>query len=1247
MNRKNSSETAFLLSTIMCLGSAIATADAPDWENQHVFAINKLDPYAWHLLFEDDASALRGGGADTPWHHDLNGTWDFKWAPDPDSRPAGFEKPGYAIDGWDRIEVPGNWQIQGFGVPVYTNIAYPFHVDPPRVMGEPPRHFTNYDQRNPVGAYRREFSLPEGWEGRRVRVHFEGVNSAFYLWINGEKVGYSQDSRTPAVFDITDFLREGENLLAAEVYRNSDGSYLEDQDFWRLSGIYRDVYLTALHDLHLADFFIHTDLDDDYRDAVLRVEADVATHEDPVSGFSVEGALFDDSGNLVTELPETAGQSLAPGERAQMVLRADVENPAKWTAETPNLYRLVLRLRDSDGEVVATTAHDVGFRTIEIRDAQLLVNGRPILIKGVNRHEHHPETGHAISVESMVEDILLMKKANINTVRTAHYPNQPIFYELCNRYGLYVINEANIESHGMGYGEDSLAKDPSWKAAHVDRMKRMVERDKNHPSVIIWSMGNEAGNGVNFEAVYDWAKARDSSRPVQYEQVRPHERNSDIHTPMYARIPQIVNYARNDPPRPLILCEYAHAMGNSIGNLAEYWDAIREYPALQGGAIWDWVDQGLWKEIAEIQVAVDRANPERRGLVRGTVEAGEGVAGAVEVESGDDLNLTGPLTLEAVFEGDRRSETFSPLISRGDRQYLMRLESRGIHFVVYSGGWESLIVPYAQARLADGLNRVTGVYDGERMLLYVNGREVGERAFSGPIDRSSYPVNIGRNSEHPDRVSRFPIREARIYARALAPDEVADPQSRSAEGLRLHLDLTETTGGRFSSGRDGGDRFIAYGGDFGDHPNDGNFCINGVIGADRQVHPHYYEVQKVYQNVLIRPSNLENGLLEVENEHFFLDLNQFDPFWVLRRDGRVVRSIPLERVDLAPMETREIRVPVELPAEAGEYWGTLEFRLAAETDWAPAGHVIAWEQFLLGSREAPASASAEGVVDVRASGNRVELRTAGVEVVVDKTTGAVTEYRVGGKNRLVKPIEPNFRKVANDNQRAARVEASDWGPWTWAAQDRTVKSVDVAGAAVTVEFTLPVDRPASRYEVTYSLDAAGRLAVEANWTPGPGGRKHLLPRFGMTFAVSDRLDRVEWYGRGPHENYWDRKTGASVARYRAPVSEMWHPYVRTQDTGNRTGTRWFSIGDDRGTGLRVAAADPERPLSFSVLPFTLSEMSRARHPHAINFAEFNTVFVDWKVHGVGGDNSWGAKTHPQFTLQDNQPYRLSFMLEPL
>jgi beta-galactosidase len=552
----------------------------PDWENPQVFATNRERPHADLMAYPDDAGALAGDRVACPWFVSLNGTWRFHWSPCPANRPVEFHQPDFDTSGWDEIDVPSNWQLKGYDPPIYTNVKYPFpNPDPPRVPQDD----------NPVGSYRRAFALPPDWRGRRVILHFAGVSSAFYVWVNGRQVGYSQGSRTPAEFDITDCVRDGENVLAVEVYRWSDGVYLEDQDFWRLSGIFRDVCLISRGELHVRDFWVHTDLDEDCRGADLRVEVEIANCGDGERGCAIEARLLDEDGTAICEEVTVAAQG-----SAEVTLAARVPDPRQWSAECPNLYTLLLTLRDAAGDAIEAIPCKVGFRKVEIKGGQLLVNGKAVLLKGVNRHEHDPDTGHVISRESMLRDIRLMKQHNINAVRTSHYPNVPAWYDLCDEYGLYVTDEANIESHGA----QRLARDPDWLEAHLDRTRRMVERDKNHPCIIIWSLGNEAGDGSNFEATSAWIHQRDPSRPVHYEQAhtRPH---TDIICPMYWPVPRIVELARNNPDRPVILCEYQHAMGNSNGGLARYWEAFGSLPNLQGGFIWEWVEHGLRKRVPE------------------------------------------------------------------------------------------------------------------------------------------------------------------------------------------------------------------------------------------------------------------------------------------------------------------------------------------------------------------------------------------------------------------------------------------------------------------------------------------------------------------------------------------------------------------------------------------------------------------------------------------------------------------------
>jgi beta-galactosidase len=581
---------AFLAALCTSAAAPAKAATPPDWENPQLLGIDRLPPHASMVVCPDADAAATIQWADnanrvkSPWYRSLNGQWKYHYAKTPASRVQGFYRPQFNDASWPTIPVPSNVELEGYGVPIYVNIKYPWlTADPPRIPADNPN--------NTVSAYRRTFRVPEAWQGRQVLLTFDGVNSFFYVWLNGQRVGMSKDSRTPAEFNVTRFLRPGENLLAVEVFRWCDGSYLEDQDFWRVSGIFRDVYLWSAPQVHLADVEVKTELDDQYRNAVLRLTATLHNFAEQNAEAQLEATLLDPAGQPVFAAAGARVQ-VAGAADAQLRMAPAVADVRKWSAEDPALYQLLLTLKNARGTVLEVVPLKVGFRRVEIRGGELLVNGRAVLLKGVNRHEHDPDRGQAITVDGMRRDIELMKRHNVNAVRTCHYPNQPAWYDLCDQYGIYLIDEANVESHGMGYEAKSLAKDPAWLDAHMDRTQRMVERDKNHPSVIIWSLGNEAGDGPNFEATSHWVKSRDPSRPVHYERalLRSH---TDIVCPMYPPPKHLADYASQTQTRPMILCEYAHAMGNSTGDLWSYWRLIYEHKYLQGAFVWDWVDQGI------------------------------------------------------------------------------------------------------------------------------------------------------------------------------------------------------------------------------------------------------------------------------------------------------------------------------------------------------------------------------------------------------------------------------------------------------------------------------------------------------------------------------------------------------------------------------------------------------------------------------------------------------------------------------
>lgn len=992
-----------------------------DWENEQVFGINKEKAHASFFSFpnRDDARNLKAENSDN--YLSLNGLWKFKWVKYPAAKPMGFQNTDYDDSQWGEIPVPSNWEVNGYGIPIYVNHPYEWTKNP-----NPPS--VRHDW-NPVGSYRRWIELPDGWKGKEIFITFGAVKSAFYLWVNGKKVGYSQGSKLPAEFNITSFLKNGDNLIALEVYRWSDGSYLECQDFWRISGIERDVYLQARPKISIRDFKAEPFLSSDYKHGQLKIEVDLQNNGDfSIKDYRIEARLYRKN----VQLKKAIFSSLNENQK----IKGDIKlgYPDLWSAEHPNLYQLIISLMDMNGKVLESTRNFIGFRDVKIREGQLLVNGKAILLKGVNRHEHDPLTAHVVSKEMMLKDIQLMKQFNINAVRTSHYPNDPYWYQLCDKYGIYLVDEANIESHGMGYQKDrTLGNNPDWKAAHLDRIKRMMERDKNHPSVIIWSMGNEAGFGVNFKAAAVLMHQIDPNRPCQYERAGE-DSATDIVCPMYASIQDLKDYAKRATDRPLILCEYAHAMGNSTGNLKEYWDVIKAEPLLQGGFIWDWVDQGLTKK---------------------------------------------------------------------------------------------------------------------------------------------------------------------------------SPQGKD---------------------------YFAYGGDFGSDsiPSDANFCINGLVFPDREIHPALWEVKKVYQNI---DFSLKNNFLKISNHFNFTNLSEFNFTWQLLEDGVEIGSGKFPQINLEPGQSASLSLPIkrQLFSQDVDYIFTVSAQRENANLALPKNHEVAWEQFPIQSMRGFRYTNLDqfDALKVQDESDTLEISGQNFTFQFSKSSGRLLSWKLNAKEIVKKGFVFNFWRGMTDNdlgngfQKRAAI-------WKEAGLDVQMKSFSfrkINSKEFQINSMHEIGHGIAYWNTVYTIAANGELYVENTFLPKRVDLPE-LPKLGLTLELDSSLQNLQWYGRGPIESYWDRKSGAKIGVYQSRVEKQLVNYIRPQENSNHTDVRWFVLRDNMGNGIMVTGSPV---LDFSAQNYSLEDFDqkdKLMNRHSIDLFKrpFVELDIDYRQSGLGGDNSWGARPHPEYTL---------------
>jgi beta-galactosidase len=1021
----------------------VAAAVPPEIENEQILGINKEPWHSTLMPYASLSEALAARRDRSSYTRSLNGPWKFHWVNRPEQRPMDFYRSDFDDRSWKTIPVPSNWQVLGYGTPYYRNAGYTFQRDWPRVMSEPPKNFTAYVERNPVGSYRRTFEVPAGWSGRRTFLTFDGVDSAFFLWVNGKKVGYSSNSRNPAEFDVTSYVHPGKNLVAAEVYRYSSGSYFEDQDMWRLSGIFRNVRLWSSPQTHVRDYFVKTDLDHGYRDAQVRISAKVRNYGVSSQPLDLVATLYDARQRPVTAARTKVAPIVAGSER-EVSLSFSVKNPEKWSAEKPNLYTLVLSTAPAGGsdEPVELLSSRVGFRKVEIKGRLFMLNGVPIKLKGANRHEHWPDTGHYVSEARMIRDIEVLKQANCNHVRTCHYSDDPRWYELCDQYGLYLVAEANAECHGY-YGV--LDREPRFEKMIVDRNVANTENFKNHASIVMWSLGNECGGGSNFRSALRAVKAIDNTRPVHYEAFGIGANNpADVDSQMYTDPAGVERHAQDvNLTKPYYMCEYAHAMNNSMGSIGDYNDVFDKYPALMGGAIWEWEDQGLW----------NRRDPKR---------------------------------------------------------------------------------PY-----------------------------------------------------------------------------------------------------------------LAYGGGFGEEPNDGFFIHKGVVFSDRSPKPHFPEAKRAYQWVRFESSPSAPKLITIHNKYAFTNLKELDFSWSVVGDGVRVAGGKIPSMDVRPGGRRMVELPISgFDIKPGqEYWLNIAASLRHDEPWAKAGYEVANAQFQLPYQETAKPAGAAQPVSLAENSTRVTVTGQGFKVVFDKSTGELTALESAGRNVLLPGGGPRLHlwraQHRNDDNYAAR----DWNRAGLRGLKRSVVGTSVqhlSSNAVQITSTVRYEGTsgfAADHTAAYTVYGDGTVAVDNSVSPY--GRKLVLAHVGVRMLLDRGLDRVSYLGRGPMENYSDRKRGSDIGLYSSSVVDQLTPYSKPMEAGNHEDTRWVALS---GAGLPAltATAERESPMQFSALPYTDEELDEAPYRVDLPKSQATVLCLSAKTLGVGS-NSCGPRPLPQYMV-DSSPALFSYAL---
>ncbi|MCI2416886.1 DUF4981 domain-containing protein [Saccharopolyspora sp. K220] len=1208
-------------------------------EAQHAF----LRPYADPQQALDGARHDTDAPADTPtpWTLSLDGQWRFQYADHYRDLPSGWQSGGNSGE-WGEITVPGVWQQQGYDRPIYRNV--PSEVapyDPPRVP----------DDVNPTGAYLRSFEVPADWDGRRQLLRFEGVTSGWFVWINGHYVGYDQGGYTPAEFDVTQHLRPGTNTIAVQVHRWSSGSYLENMDFWHLSGIFRSVHLYSVPRTHLEDVTVRTELDDSYRDADLRLGVDLRRVDGGSSGpHNVRATLYDPAGTPVTSFGRRVEVG-GPG--ATVELTAPVPQPRLWSDETPELYTVVVELLDAQGNLTHVTEQPVGFREVEVRDKQFLLNGKAVDLRGVNRHEHDPRSGRAVSRERQREDVALMRQHNVNAVRTAHYPNDPFWYRLADRNGLLLADEVDVETHyredceATEPGMDCLADRDEWQSAFADRFNALLERDKNHPSVMFWDTGNEAGLGEAHYAMAEHARATDPTRPLYHQSNVPDGDApfADIWGPRYPS-PQSLEEIARKTTKPVIMGEWLHAMGNSLGHYEDMWQTIRREPSLQGGFVWDWVDQGL---LRPLRISPDSSGNNIPVHLGGNPATVPGAAGnGLQLSGLDDwaeayrdpkLDIGGRAVTLDIQVKPLSWAGSATLLAKGDKQWALQMpDADHVEFFVYgNGSWHTARVAVPDDWWGNW-HRLTGTYDGSQVRLFIDGEQVAAEPYSGDIAQNTmYTVSVGRNQEkHTDqfagRTAHAVVDSARVYDVALAPDRIAAGDDPSGEAvLALDFEAEERRG-----------EFFDYGAT--------NFLANGVINADRVPQPEL--AQMAYSHAPIRFEDAGVGRFVVRNLNHTLPTSAYDLRWKLVEGGRELASGPID-VDVPPGGAAEVALDLP-PAGETERFLVLEAALKAAAPSIPAGHVVATEQLRAGGTEPPPPPvdppPPAANPTFEQTDAAITVRGAEFTYTFDRRAGTLSSLNAGGVERLVGGPQLDVFRAPTGNE---------WSQWSGIEPEAQFRAVGLDRLRTTTR-SVQVDQPApeqvrvvidtdsaaadvadngftSRW--TYTIDGAGRIKLDHRAEAYGEQLRSLpwLPKIGFSLRVPESFASLDWYGRGPGESYPDRKNSAHLGRWSGPVDAQWFDFLPPQDNGVKTETSWAALHGEDG-GLLVSGD------AFNVAVNRYSNTERTDFSWQLRRDGFVNLHVSAAVTGLGDTP---VPVQQQYRVRPDQPHSYSVLLQPL